>query len=133
MYSMEEINNFFAGDRFSTELTGIKIDEVTDDCAICSLKLDERHYGAHSQVMGGVIFTLADFTFAVSVNSPEEFVATVNSNISYISSPKGSVLYGKSEKIRKSKRVCFYRMEITDDTGALIAVIETTGMRINKQ
>ncbi|MCR4615659.1 MAG: PaaI family thioesterase [Clostridiales bacterium] len=133
MYSIEEIREFFAGDRFATEQTGIVIDEVTEEYAKCSLKLDERHYGAHGQVMGGVVFTLADFTFAVSVNSPEEFVATVNSNISYISSPKGSVLYGKSEKIRKSKRVCFYRIQITDDTGALIAVIENTGMRINKQ
>lgn len=133
MNNMDEIRSFFSGDRFSTELTGIEIDEVTEDYAKCSLKLDHRHYGAHGQVMGGVVFTLADFTFAVSTNSPEEFVATVNSNISYISSPKGSVLYGKSEKIRKTKRVCFYRIQITDDTGALIAVIENTGMRIIKQ
>ena len=124
MRDIEKVRRFFEGDRYAVEVTGIKIDEVDDCYSKCSLELDKRHYGAHGQVMGGVMFTLADFAFAVATNTYESFTATADSHISYLTSSKGKKLFAECRK------VCFYEITITDDLGAEIAVISTTGFHI---
>ena len=78
MRDIEKVRRFFEGDRYAVEVTGVKIDEVDDCYSKCSLDLDKRHYGAHGQVMGGVMFTLADFAFAVATNTSESFTATAD-------------------------------------------------------
>ena len=82
MRNIEDVRRFFDGDRYAVEVTGVKIDEIDDCYSKCSLELDERHYGAHGQVMGGVMFTLSDFAFAVATNTSEGFTATADSHIS---------------------------------------------------
>ena len=77
MENIEEARRFFSNDKFATEVTGITIDEVHDGFSRCSLEIEEKHLGAHGQIMGGVIFTLADFAFAAATNSKEHFTATV--------------------------------------------------------
>lgn len=132
MRDIEQTRRFFQGDKYAVEVTGIEIDEADDCYSKCSLTLDERHRGAHGQVMGGVIFTLADFAFAVATNSSESFTATANSHINFLSSSKGKRLFAECRKIKEGRRLCFYEIEITDDLGAEIAVISTTGCHISK-
>ena len=55
MRDVEEVRRFFEGDRYAVDVTGVTIDEADDCYSKCSLNLDEKHYGAHGQVMGGVI------------------------------------------------------------------------------
>ena len=63
MSDLDEARVFTAKDRYATEVTGIVLEEVGVHYAKCSLKLDERHINAIGQVMGGVIYTMADLTF----------------------------------------------------------------------
>ena len=44
------------------------IDELGEECVRCSMTLNEHHLNANGGIMGGVIFTLGDFTFAVLSN-----------------------------------------------------------------
>lgn len=131
MRDIEETRRFFEGDRYAVEVTGVKIDKADDCYSMCSLELDERHYGAHGQVMGGVMFTLADFAFAVATNTPESFTATADSHISYLTSSKGKKLFAECQKIREGKKLCFYEITIADDLGIKIAVVSTTGFHIS--
>ena len=64
---IESAREFFYKDKFAVD-TGITLDELSEDHAICSLKLTDNHRNAYGGVMGGVIFTLADFAFAVLSN-----------------------------------------------------------------
>lgn len=130
MRDIEKVRRFFEGDRYAVEVTGVKIDEVDDCYSKCSLELDKRHYGAHGQVMGGVMFTLADFAFAVATNTSESFTATADSHISYLTSTKGKKLFAECRKVKEGRKLCFYEITITDDLGAKIAVISTTGFHI---
>lgn len=57
----------FAGDRYATEVTGCEIAAVTPGYARCRMAITPAHRNALGIVMGGAIFTLADFTFAVPV------------------------------------------------------------------
>ncbi len=130
MTELEMAREFFAQDKYATDATGIIIEEVGDKYAKCSLKLDSKHKNAVGHVMGGVMFTLADFVFAVSTNRNGQITVTTVSNISYISSPKGNTLYGESKCLKDGRNTCFYEIRITDDLGNLVVVVNTTGNHI---
>lgn len=131
MTKLESAREFFLKDRYATEATGIVIDEVGEKYAKCSMKITDIHKNAVGHVMGGVMFTLADFVFAVSTNLDGPRTVSTVSQISYLNSPKGDVLFGKSKLIKDGKRVCFYEVEITDDLGTNVAVVSFTGSHIN--
>ena len=73
----EEASKDFAADKYATELTGAVIEETSEDYAKCSMKLEARHRNAYGGIMGGAIYTLADFAFAVASNFGKE-MATVS-------------------------------------------------------
>ena len=132
MNELERAKRFFAADRYATEATGIEIVAVGDNYAKCRLETSGIHQNAVGHVMGGVFFTLADFTFAVAVNhdatSP---TVTVTSSISYLTVPRDNVLFGESRVLREGKRNCFYAIDITDGQGNLVAVVNTTGAHLS--
>lgn len=130
MWTLEDAKEFFIKDKFAMVTTGIDILEVGDHYAKCSFKVDERHENATGHVMGGAIYTLADFTFAVTTNTRESLTVTAVSQISYLGTPKGDVLYGESKLLKDGKRNCFYEITITDNLGTLVAVVSTTGVHL---
>lgn len=130
MTELEEAREFFSNDRYAVETTGIHLDAINKGYAKCSLKLDERHYNAVGQVMGGVCFTLADFVFAVATNYKQSVTVTSVSQISYLSTVKGDTLYGESHLLKDGKRSCFYEIHITDNLENLIAVVAVSGTHL---
>lgn len=130
MNELQNARDFFANDLYATEATGIVIEEVGENYARCSLKLERKHQNAVGHVMGGVMFTMADFTFAVSTNRNGNLTVSTVAQISHLASPKGDTLYSESRLLRNGHRTCFYQVDITDNTGALIAVVTFTGTRI---
>lgn len=130
MTDLEEARAMFMKDTYAMVTTGIEIDEVAPQYAKCSLKLNEGHCNATGQVMGGALFTLADFTFAVAANFKQSLTVTTVSQISYLGPVKGSVLYGESKLIKDGKRNCFYQIMITDDLGTDVATVSVNGVHI---
>ena len=63
--ALEEVRERFSQDRFAT-VNGAVIEAVGEGYAKCSIILNETHRNALGAVMGGAIFTLADFAFAVA-------------------------------------------------------------------
>lgn len=127
----------FANDTFATEATGIHIDYVDDDTTICSLQLDKRHLNAKGSVMGGVIFTLADFAFAIAANSSilseqKESLQWVSSSstIHFLSSPKGHSLIATTTRIKQGRTQALFQVSITDSYDRQIALVSTTGTKI---
>jgi acyl-CoA thioesterase len=49
---------------------------------------------------------------------------------SFMSQPKGSVLYAKASLLKDGKSNCFYEVTITDDLERLIAVVSFNGAHI---
>ena len=80
MTKLEEARAFFAGDRFATE-NGAVIDEIGEHYAICSMELTPHHLNAAGRVMGGAVFMLADFAFAVASNFGHPADVTTTSQI----------------------------------------------------
>ena len=127
MKNLEEAKEFFKNDLFASEVTGIEILAAEAGYAKCSLKIEPKHKNAVDQVMGGVFFVMADFAFAIAANFDQPQTVTQSSQIVFLSPTKGTTLYAETEKIRSGKRTCFYKISITDDTGALCAYVTTSG------
>lgn len=130
MTELEEARFMFKKDTYAMVTTGIEIDAVGDKYARCSLKLNEGHCNATGQVMGGVMYTLADFTFAVAANFKQPLTVTTVSQISYLGPVKGDTLYGESKLIKDGKRNCFYQIMITDNIGTEIAMVSVNGVHL---
>lgn len=132
MPTLEQAKAFFANDRYATEATGIVIEEARQGYARCRLDLDARHRNAVGGVMGGVMFTMADFVFAISTNFEVPSTVTTVANISFLSAAKGDTLYGESRLIKDGRSTCVYEVSITDNTGTTVALVTMHGMHLQK-
>ena len=130
MTQLEKVQKFFESDVFATFATGIEIKEIGDKWAKCSLTLDSRHKNAAGQVMGGVIFTIADFAFAVASNSESMVTVTTSSSISFLGTVKGNELIAETRLIKDGKRSCFYEVTVKDELDNPIALVSTVGTHI---
>lgn len=133
MGTIEEAREIFSKDIYATELTGAYIEEIGENYAKCSLKLTDKHRNAYGGIMGGAIYTLADFAFAVASNfDKDDATVSLNGNASFMSAPKGGVLYAEAMLIKDGRTNCFYDVTVTDELGRMIAVVDFTGAHIKK-
>ena len=130
MTQLDKAKEMFSEDIYATEQTGIEIEAVSDRYAKVSLKTDKRHKNAVGNIMGGVIYTMADFAFAVATNLDGNMTVTLTSQANYLASPKGDVLYAETRLIKDGKRNCFYEVEVTDNTDRKVAVVTICGAHI---
>ena len=105
--TIDEARAYFSDDRFATE-NGITLDELDESHAVTSMTLGERHRNAFGGVMGGAIFTLADFAFAALTNDRENVTVAQQVSINYLSAAKGARLIATAryrKDGRKSSRI----------------------------
>ena len=105
--TLEEIEAVFANDRFATEAAGCRVVSGEHGRAVCSMELADVHRNAMGNVMGGAIFTLADFALAICCNIGEE--PTVCD--------------------KPGRHLGFYTVTVEDDLGKQIAKMTATCYR----
>lgn len=96
------------------------------------MKLGDRHQNAVGSVMGGVPFTLADFAFAVATNWEKPGIVSLSSNITFLSKAKGDVLIAEAHCIKDGRSTNYYKVDVTDNLGTLVAVVTITGFNTAK-
>ena len=134
MGNLQEAREIFSKDLYATELSGAEIDEIGQDYAKCSMKLTPQHKNAYGGIMGGAIYTLADFAFAVASNDDKDYATvSVVGTASFMTAPKGSVLYAEARLLKNGKRNCFFEVFVTDDLGTQIAVVSFNGGHVPKK
>lgn len=126
---IESAREFFYQDKFAVD-TGITLDELTQDKAICSLKLTDNHKNAYGGVMGGVIFTLADFSFAVLSNQIHQLTVAQQVSINYLSAPKGEKLIAEATCRKSGRTSSIVIVNVSDDTGRDVAQFVGTGFKL---
>ena len=133
MTDLEKAREFFGGDLYATDATGIIIDEIGDHFARCSLEITRKHQNAYGGVMGGVICTLADFTFAVCSNFNQPHTVSLTCNISFLGMAKGKKLISQSRQIKDGRSTCTYEIGISDELGTKVALATFTGMKLSSK
>lgn len=126
MTKLEEARAYFEGDRFATE-NGAVIQELGPDYVICTMKIEDRHRNALGNVMGGAVYTLADFAFAVASNFDKKPTVSTTSQITYLRAAKGDTITARAEKVREGRTSVYYEISVTDATGALVARVTASG------
>ncbi|MCR5402240.1 MAG: PaaI family thioesterase [Butyrivibrio sp.] len=133
MSELDEARNEFSKDLFATKLSGIVIEETGDDFAKCSMKITENHRNAYGGVMGGAIYTLADFTFAVASNfQKQKLTASLVGQATFLSMTHGKELFGEARLIKDGRQNCFYEVRVYDDLGKDIAIVSFTGAHVDR-
>lgn len=129
---LQKVRTFFAKDKFATD-AGAVIEEIGEYYAKCSMELDERHVNAVGGIMGGVHFVLADFAFAVASNWQKMGSVSLNSNIAFLGAVKGKKLIAEAHCIKEGRSTNCYKIDITDELGTQVAVVNITGFRKNQE
>lgn len=125
--NLEESRVFFGRDRYAA-LTDIEILEVDEFYAKCRMKIQDKHLNGADHVMGGAIYTLADYCYAVASDS---VAVSLSSEINFLASTKGTELIAEAKMIKDGRSTVFYEVRITDDLGKNIAFVTMTGFRIS--
>lgn len=129
MDKLEWAREFFKDEGYSIKTTGIVIEKVEPDYAVCSLDITDRHKNRNGVVMGGAIFTLADLAFAAASNAGGIPTVTLNANITYLAPAVCQRLTAKAICEHSGSGCCAFRIEVSDEGGKLIAVAAMTGYR----
>lgn len=124
---VEEANEIFCKDQFATKLCGAKIESVSEEEVVCSMEITKNHLNAAGTVMGGAIFTLADYTFAIASNFHKNLTVSLDSQINYYEVSEGTKLIATSELLKTGRTTCFYVIHVSDDLGTKVADVHITG------
>jgi len=115
-------------DAFAKQL-GIELVEVEPGRAKVRMRVGDEHRNSVGMVHGGVIFTLADYAFAVACNSHGTLAVAVNCHISYLRPPEGEALAAEAEEVSKSRRLGTYDVRVSDGEGRVVAVFRGMAYR----
>ena len=128
---IEEVRKLFGNDRFATEACGCRVLEASRGHAVCAFDIAPIHLNAMGNVMGGAIFTLADFALAIACNMGEEPTVDVNNTIEYLNSTKGRTLIATCDADKSGRNLGFYTVEVKDDLDTPVAKMTATCFRRN--
>ena len=126
--SLEEAKAFFVKDRFATE-NYMAPDSLTDDGAVCTMEITDRHMNAEGHLMGGAILALADFTFAAASNNAHRPSVAQQVSLNFLNASKGTRLISVATCLKDGRTSCVYVISIKDDLGKNIAQATFTGFK----
>ena len=132
MTNLERAQAEFAKDRFATVCCGAVIEDVRPGYARCTLQLQPDHCNAMGKPMGGALFTLADFAFAVASNFDQTPVVSLTTQITFLSAAKGQRLIAEAKQVKRGKNTCFFEVSVMDELGTLAANVLVTGYVLNR-
>ena len=130
---LAEAREKFGNDRFATRCCGVFIEEARPGHAVCSFEIEDHHRNALGAVMGGAVFTLADFACAVASNLGQQPAVTATSDIQYLTGARGTRLIATCDEERSGRRLAFYTTRVTDAAGTLVALVHATCARIGER
>ena len=122
------IEKFARADRFAAS-TGIILVESGEGYAKAKVTLNETHLNSVGTVHGGLLFTLADFVFAVACNSYGTIAVAINASISYFRAVKHGILFATAKEISLQRKLSDYLIEIKDEEEHLIALFQGKAYR----
>ncbi len=124
------MHEFAEQDRFAHDV-GIELLESSAGYAKAQLVVTEKHFNGVNTVHGGVIFTLADFVFAVAANSHEGIAMAINVSMSYLKAVTEGVVFAEAEEVSLTPKLGSYIVRVTHEEGEVIAIFQ--GMTYRKK
>lgn len=123
---VQQVKDFFDKDGF-VKLAGIEIVDVTEEKAVVTANITDAHRNAHGSVQGGMLYTLADFAFAVLGNFKHPLTVTQVGQISYIKAAITDKVTATATELVQAGRNTVCEVVIQDDKGDVVCVCNFNG------
>lgn len=129
MTLLEQLN---AGDHFASFI-GVKMTEVREGYARTEITVEDRHLNSAGVCQGGVIYTLADFSFAGVANSHGILSLGISNTITFIKSGQlGDHLIAECTEVVNHHKLPYCDIKVSNQNGEVIAVATGLGYRLKK-
>ena len=130
MPAMEELNERFRADRFAAQ-AGVEIREAEPGRALCAMPLRPCHMNANGAPMGGAIFTLADFAYAVASNGfTDRIIVSQQVAITFLAPARGTELLAEARSLKDGRTTCLYAVDVRDELGTYVAHATVNGFTV---
>ena len=130
MPTMEEVTKRFHEDRFAAQ-AGVEIREAEPGRALCAMPLRPCHMNANNTPMGGAIFTLADFAYAVASNGfTDKIIVSQQVAITFLAPARGTELLAEAKCLKSGRTTCLYEVDVRDELGTYVAHATVNGFTV---
>lgn len=130
MPTMEELTKRFHEDRFAAQ-AGVEIREAEPGRSLCAMPLRPCHMNANNTPMGGAIFTLADFAYAVASNGfTDKIIVSQQVAITFLAPAKGTELLAEAKCLKSGRTTCLYEVDVRDELGTYVAHATVNGFAV---
>ncbi|HEX6594345.1 MAG TPA: hotdog fold thioesterase [Bacillota bacterium] len=114
----------FKNDSFA-DLLAIKLIDCQLGYAKAQVTVTDELLNFHGFAHGGLIFSLADYVFAIASNSYGQTAVGLNAHASFLKPAKvGDLLICTAREVKRTTKIAVYEMKTTLETGELIATTE---------
>lgn len=131
MKTLEEWKKYFSCDTFATGM-GAELVELEPGRAVARMKVNAQHLNAVGTVMGGAIFTLADFAFAAASNSHGTVAVASDVHISFVRAVTEGELTAEAVEVSRGRTLAHYDVRVRDSEGKIVALFHGTAFRKNE-
>lgn len=129
MTLLEKLN---ADDHFAKYI-GAQLTEVREGFARAELTIGTQHVNAAGVCQGGVMYTLADLTFAAVANCHGTLTLGIANNITFLKSGQlGETIVAECTELFDHHRLPYCDIRIMNQKGELIAVMTGLACRVKK-
>ncbi len=122
---MNKYIRYFRKDKFAS-LSGIELIECSPGYAKAQVEISPEHLNGANIVHGGLIYTLADFSFAAAVNSYGFVTLSVNAAVSYFEKCNSGIITAEAKVLSKSNRLIHCDVSIMHHSGKQLANFKGT-------
>lgn len=126
------VKGMVARDAFSRWL-GIEVLEVAPRRCTCRLTVRDDMVNGFGVAHGGIAFSLADSAFAFACNTGGSVTVSIENSVTYPAPVRvGDVLTAVAAEEATSTRLGYYRAEVTNQRGEVVALFRGTAFRTSR-
>jgi acyl-CoA thioesterase len=126
------VASMMASDAFSQWL-GIDIIEVAPRRSTCRMTVRSEMVNGLGVSHGGIVFSLADSAFAFACNTHGKLTVSIDNSITYPAPVRvGDVLTAVAQEEASSGRLSYYRADVTNQRGEVVAIFRGTAFKTSR-
>lgn len=127
MQTVDNLREFFTADRF-VEHNGIEIVDSDGERSLVKAAIGSNHLNAGDAVQGGMLFTIADFAFAVLANQLHPITVTSSSSVTFLAPCMNTeFITAESREISRYRHNCVHEVIVRDDKGRAVCIAQVNG------
>lgn len=126
MTKEELTKKFFEKDQFAKSL-GIEIRSIDEQRSEVGVSVKQEYLNANGCVQGGMLYTVADFAFAVLANYLHPMTVTQGGHIQYLRPAYTKAVKGVARESARNGHNCVGEVILYDDSDEVLCVCNFTG------